>query len=93
MRKNLGSASGLAMANAAWVKGSTALLISVHALADSLGVRRHLEEEWRRSQPGLSLFSRRKIPDAARKAWGFEVRAGVRTSGRACGRAGVRAFM
>lgn len=74
MSKKFGSASGLAMANAAWVKGSTALLASVHALAESLDVRRHLEQEWRRSQPGLSLFSRRKIPVAARKAWSFEVR-------------------
>eukprot|EP00750_Incisomonas_marina_P002916 INCI12768.1.p1 GENE.INCI12768.1~~INCI12768.1.p1 ORF type:complete len:660 (-),score=98.66 INCI12768.1:33-2012(-) len=72
MRKPVGGASGLAMANAAWVKGSTALLISVHALAESLGVRQHLEQEWKRSQPGLSLFSRRKIPVAARKAWSYE---------------------
>jgi len=73
MHKALGASSALVMANAAWVKGSTALLISVHALAESLDVRKHLEEEWKRSQPGLSLFSRRKIPVAARKAWSFEV--------------------
>ena len=46
MHKDAGSASGLAMANAAWVKGSTALLISVHALSESLDVRKHLESEY-----------------------------------------------
>ena len=73
MKREAGRASGLKMAYAAWSKGSTALLISVHALAASLDVDQHLVAEWRKSQPGLTVFSKRRIPIAARKAWRFEV--------------------
>jgi hypothetical protein len=40
-------ASALKMAYAAWTKGSAALIIAAHRLAEELGVDAELDEEWR----------------------------------------------
>ena len=50
---DVGAASALKMAYAAWTKGSSALLIAVRALAIHAGVDDALRAEWQRSQPGL----------------------------------------
>jgi 3-hydroxyisobutyrate dehydrogenase-like beta-hydroxyacid dehydrogenase len=42
-------ASALKMAYAAWTKGSAALIIAAHRLAETLGVDAELDEEWRRA--------------------------------------------
>ena len=53
MPGDVGTASALKMAYAAWTKGSSALLIAVRALAIREGVDEALRAEWERSQPGL----------------------------------------
>lgn len=58
------SASSLKMAYAAWTKGSGALLLTVHALAQAEGVGDALAAEWARSLPGLSD----RVPGTARAA-------------------------
>lgn len=64
-----GAASALKMAYAAWTKGTTALLIAIHALAISEDVHEVLLGEWRRSQPELLSRSGRGMSSAAAKAW------------------------
>ena len=44
-------ASALKMAYAAWTKGSAALIIAAHRLAEALGVEDELDEEWRARRP------------------------------------------
>jgi 3-hydroxyisobutyrate dehydrogenase-like beta-hydroxyacid dehydrogenase len=64
----VGAASALKMCYAAWSKGTTALLVSIRALAQSERVDTHLLQEWSLSSPG-PLQQSDKIPGAARKAW------------------------
>jgi 3-hydroxyisobutyrate dehydrogenase-like beta-hydroxyacid dehydrogenase len=64
----IGAASALKMAYAAWTKGSTALIAAVRALAQSEGVDASLLEEWKLSQPRL-LQESDAVPGKARKAW------------------------
>jgi 3-hydroxyisobutyrate dehydrogenase-like beta-hydroxyacid dehydrogenase len=63
------SASGLKMAYAAWTKGSGALLLTVHALAQAEGVDDALAAEWARSLPGLSDRLPGTARSAAEKGW------------------------
>jgi hypothetical protein len=63
-----GTASALKMCYAAWSKGTTALLASIRALAQSEGVDARLLHEWSLSNPG-PLQQSDKIPGTARKAW------------------------
>ena len=58
------SASSLKLAYAAWTKGSGALLLTVHALAQAEGVGDDLAAEWAMSLPGLSD----RLPGTARSA-------------------------
>jgi 3-hydroxyisobutyrate dehydrogenase-like beta-hydroxyacid dehydrogenase len=64
----VGAASALKMCYAAWSKGTTALLLSIRALAQSEGVDTRLLQEWSLSYPG-PLQQSDKIPGVARKAW------------------------
>ena len=57
MPGDVGTASALKMAYAAWTKGSSALLLAVRALAIREGVDGALRAEWERSQPGLDARS------------------------------------
>jgi 3-hydroxyisobutyrate dehydrogenase-like beta-hydroxyacid dehydrogenase len=68
---DIGTASALKMAYAAWTKGSSALLIAVRALAIREGVDEALRAEWERSQPGLGARSESAVAGNARKAWRF----------------------
>ncbi len=65
------AASALKMAYAGYTKGSTALLIAMHALALHEGVHEALMAEWERSQPELIQRSGGGISSAATKAWRF----------------------
>jgi 3-hydroxyisobutyrate dehydrogenase-like beta-hydroxyacid dehydrogenase len=68
---DVGTASALKMAYAAWTKGSSALLLAVRALAIHEGVDAALRAEWDRSQPGLVARSEAALAGNARKAWRF----------------------
>ncbi len=63
------SASALKLAYAAWTKGSAALLLAAHQLADRSGVREVLEKEWERSQPALADRLTSARASAASKGW------------------------
>jgi 3-hydroxyisobutyrate dehydrogenase-like beta-hydroxyacid dehydrogenase len=71
MPGDVGTASALKMAYAAWTKGSSALLIAVRALAIREGVDGALRAEWERSQPGLDARSESAVAGNAKKAWRF----------------------
>jgi 3-hydroxyisobutyrate dehydrogenase-like beta-hydroxyacid dehydrogenase len=71
MPGEIGTASALKVAYAAWTKGSSALLIAVRALAIQEGVDGALRAEWERSQPGLAARSESAVAGTARKAWRF----------------------
>jgi 3-hydroxyisobutyrate dehydrogenase-like beta-hydroxyacid dehydrogenase len=64
----VGAASALKMCYAAWSKGTTALLVSIRALAQSEGIDARLLQEWSLSRPGV-LRQSDTVPTAARKAW------------------------
>ncbi len=66
-----GAASALKMAYAAWTKGTSALIMTIRALAQAHGVDEALIREWERSQPELPARSERAVRDTARKAWRF----------------------
>jgi 3-hydroxyisobutyrate dehydrogenase-like beta-hydroxyacid dehydrogenase len=68
---DIGAASALKMAYAAWTKGSSALLIAVRALAIHEGLDAALRMEWERSQPGLVARSEAALAANAPKAWRF----------------------
>lgn len=69
---DVGAASALKMAYAAWTKGSAALLLLTNALADAYGVGDPLHTEWDLSQPVLVDRSRAAAASALHKAWRFE---------------------
>ena len=64
-------ASSLKMAYAGYTKGMSALLLLINALAQKLGVREGLEEEWSISQRGLVERSKHAARGTAPKAWRF----------------------
>jgi 3-hydroxyisobutyrate dehydrogenase-like beta-hydroxyacid dehydrogenase len=65
----IGAASAVKMAYAAWTKGSAALVLLARALARAEGVEDALLPEWERSVPGLSSRYRRAAASAAAKGW------------------------
>lgn len=67
----IGAASALKMVFAAYTKGSTALLASIHALARAEGVDEPLLAEWERLFPELPRRLKTSVPAAAVKAWRF----------------------
>lgn len=66
-----GQASALKMAFAAWSKGSSALLLSVGALATSEGLLEELLDEWDMSMPELRERLERVSERVGMKAWRF----------------------
>jgi 3-hydroxyisobutyrate dehydrogenase-like beta-hydroxyacid dehydrogenase len=67
-----GKASALKMCYAAYSKGTTALLASILATAESLGVRENLYQQWNMDDPGFSDLVNRRIMRTTAKAWRFE---------------------
>ena len=68
----IGKASALKMCYAAHSKGITALLASILAAANSLGVRNELCERWNVDDSGFSEQINHRVLRAAGKAWRFE---------------------
>ncbi len=66
---NLGAASALKMAFAAWTKGTSALLLAVRAFARAEGVEETLVDEWRLSLPHLPEQSIAAARSALGKGW------------------------
>jgi 3-hydroxyisobutyrate dehydrogenase-like beta-hydroxyacid dehydrogenase len=64
----IGTASALKMAYAAWTKGTAALIAAIRALAQSEGVDASLLAEWKISQPQL-LRESDAVPAKVYKAW------------------------
>jgi len=67
----VGAASAVKMAYASWTKGTSALILSVRALAAIEGVEEALLGEWRTSQPQLIKRSEDAASGSAPKAWRF----------------------
>jgi 3-hydroxyisobutyrate dehydrogenase-like beta-hydroxyacid dehydrogenase len=65
----VGAASALKMAYAAWTKGTAALLLAIRELARAEGVEASLLEEWAASQPELAERSARAVRSAGTKGW------------------------
>jgi 3-hydroxyisobutyrate dehydrogenase-like beta-hydroxyacid dehydrogenase len=65
----IGAASAVKMAYAAWTKGTSALLLAVRSLARTAGVEDALLEEWELSLPALPDRSVRAARSAALKGW------------------------
>ena len=65
----IGAASALKMAYAAWTKGTAAMLLAIRALAEAEGVDDELQAEWRDSQPELLERARRAAASADAKGW------------------------
>lgn len=68
---NVGAASALKMAFAAYTKGTGALLMTIRALAGHYGVDEVLLAEWARSIPELPQRSDRVLERIPAKAWRF----------------------
>jgi 3-hydroxyisobutyrate dehydrogenase-like beta-hydroxyacid dehydrogenase len=65
----VGTASALKMAYAAWTKGTAALLLAIGELARAEGVEPVLRKEWSLSLPELSERSERAALSAKAKGW------------------------
>lgn len=65
----IGAASAVKMAYAAWTKGTAALLLDVRALARAQGVEQELLDEWDMSQPQLADRSTAAARSAVTKGW------------------------
>ena len=68
----VGKASALKMCYAAYSKGTTALLASILATAESLGVREELCQQWDMDDSDFSEQVTRRVIRATTKAWRFE---------------------
>ena len=68
----IGKASALKMCYAAYTKGTTALLSTILAAAESLGVREELYQQWDRDEEGFSEQVNRRVERVTAKAWRFE---------------------
>ena len=67
----VGKASALKMCYAAYTKGTTALLCTILAAADTLGVWPELQQQWSRDWPGFAEQAARRVRGATAKAWRF----------------------
>jgi 3-hydroxyisobutyrate dehydrogenase-like beta-hydroxyacid dehydrogenase len=65
----VGAASALKMAYAAWTKGTAALLVAIRATARAHGVDDALLAEWERSQPALAARWAHAADASAEKGW------------------------
>jgi 3-hydroxyisobutyrate dehydrogenase-like beta-hydroxyacid dehydrogenase len=68
----IGKASALKMCYAAYSKGTTALLASILATAESLDVREDLYEQWNMDNAGFADQVNQRVTRVASKAWRFE---------------------
>lgn len=68
----IGAASAVKMAFAAWTKGSTALRSTVLAYAEAAGVGAELEAQWDHLDPGFWQEGRERATRVTAKAWRFE---------------------
>jgi 3-hydroxyisobutyrate dehydrogenase-like beta-hydroxyacid dehydrogenase len=66
---DVGAASALKMAYAAWTKGTAALLVAIRATARANDVDDDLLAEWARSQPRLAERCERAVEASDEKAW------------------------
>jgi 3-hydroxyisobutyrate dehydrogenase-like beta-hydroxyacid dehydrogenase len=67
----VGDASALKVCFAAYTKGSTALLCAIVALAEELGVRQPLFEQWSRGGSDFADQTTRRVRGVTTKAWRF----------------------
>jgi 3-hydroxyisobutyrate dehydrogenase-like beta-hydroxyacid dehydrogenase len=67
--EQVGAASAVKMAYAAWTKGTTAMLLAIRALALAEGVESALLSEWELSLPQLAERSDSAARAAAAKGW------------------------
>jgi 3-hydroxyisobutyrate dehydrogenase-like beta-hydroxyacid dehydrogenase len=70
--EEIGKASALKVCYAAYSKGTTALLVAILAIAESLGIRDELYQQWDMDNPGFSEQVNRRTTRATAKAWRFE---------------------
>jgi len=68
----IGKGSALKMCYAAYAKGTTALLASILAASESLGVRENLYEHWDMDDKGFSDQVNQRVRRVTSKAWRFE---------------------
>ncbi len=68
----VGGASATKMAFAGWTKASSALLLSVRAMAQAEGVTDGLDHAWATMMPHMTDQLRRSAVGSAPKAWRFE---------------------
>src|SRR6185503_7249281 len=68
----IGKASALKMCYAAYSKGTTALLAAILAVAESLGVREELFQQWDLDDQDFSEQANRRVRRVTAKAWRFE---------------------
>jgi 3-hydroxyisobutyrate dehydrogenase-like beta-hydroxyacid dehydrogenase len=66
-----GKASAIKMCYAAYSKGTTALLASILATAEALGVREDLNWQWDMDNPGFSEQVNHRVMRTTAKAWRF----------------------
>ena len=66
---DIGQASAVKMAYAAWTKGTAALILAIRALAHAEGVEQTLITEWQRSQPALTSRPHAAARSAMEKGW------------------------
>ena len=65
----IGQASAVKMAYAAWTKGTAALILAIRALARAEGVEQTLVAEWQQSQPALTARPHAAARSAMEKGW------------------------
>jgi 3-hydroxyisobutyrate dehydrogenase-like beta-hydroxyacid dehydrogenase len=65
----IGQASAVKMAYAAWTKGTAALILAIRALARAEGVEQALVAEWQQSQPALTARPHVAARSALQKGW------------------------
>jgi 3-hydroxyisobutyrate dehydrogenase-like beta-hydroxyacid dehydrogenase len=65
----IGQASAVKMAYAAWTKGTAALILAIRALARAEGVEQTLVAEWQQSQPALTARPHAAARSALQKGW------------------------
>jgi len=68
----IGKASAVKMCYSAYSKGTTALLATILATAESLGVRDELYQQWDLDDPNFSEQVNRRVTRVTAKAWRFE---------------------
>ena len=69
---DVGVASALKMCYASYTKGTTALLSTILAAAEALGVRQNLETQWERNWEGFVEQTRNRVRRVTAKSWRFE---------------------